>query len=54
MVPDFVNKFTAGKKSDPDVDKAVDDIVDRRKINGFCRTENKSVKKVKFYLPLFI
>ena len=27
MVPDFVNKFTAGKKSDPEVDKAVDEIV---------------------------
>ena len=27
MVPDFVNKFTAGKKSVPEVDKAVDEIV---------------------------
>ena len=27
MVPDFVNKFTACKKSDPEVDKAVDEIV---------------------------
>mgnify|MGYP000588220145 CR=1 FL=1 len=27
MVPDFVNKFTAGKKSDPEVDKAVDEII---------------------------
>jgi uncharacterized spore protein YtfJ len=30
MVPDFVNKFTAGKsgkKSDPEVDKAVDEIL---------------------------
>ena len=30
MVPDFVNKFTAGKgasKSDPEVDKAVDQIL---------------------------
>lgn len=30
MVPDFVNKFTSGKsaaKSDPEVDKAVDDIL---------------------------
>ncbi|MBS6395694.1 MAG: GerW family sporulation protein [Clostridiales bacterium] len=30
MVPDFVNKFTAGrsgKASDPEVDKAVDDIL---------------------------
>ena len=27
MVPDFVNKFTTGKKSDPEVDKAVDEIV---------------------------
>lgn len=26
MVPDFVNKFTAGKKSDPEVDRAVDEI----------------------------
>lgn len=30
MVPDFVNKFTSGRfgsKSDPEVDKAVDDIL---------------------------
>ena len=27
MVPDFVNKLTAGKKSDPEVDKAVDEII---------------------------
>ncbi|MBR5508755.1 MAG: sporulation protein [Lachnospiraceae bacterium] len=27
MVPDFVNKFTAGKKSDPKVDQAVDEIL---------------------------
>ena len=31
MVPDFVNKFTSGKKSDPDVDKAVNDILDGEK-----------------------
>ena len=31
MVPDFVNKFTSGKKSDPDVDKAVNDILDGKK-----------------------
>ncbi len=27
MIPDFVDKFTSGKKSDPEVDKAVDDIL---------------------------
>lgn len=27
MVPDFVNKFTSGKKSDPEVDKAVDEAL---------------------------
>ncbi len=27
MVPDFVNKFTAKKGADPEVDKAVDDIL---------------------------
>ena len=27
MIPDFVDKFTSGKKSDPEVEKAVDDIV---------------------------
>ena len=27
MIPDFVDKFTAGKNSDPEVDKAVDDIL---------------------------
>jgi len=27
LVPDFINKFTAGKNSNPEVDKAVDDIV---------------------------
>lgn len=27
MVPDIVNKFSAGKKSDPEVDKAVDEIL---------------------------
>ena len=27
MIPDFVNKFTSGKKSDPEVEKAVDDIL---------------------------
>lgn len=27
MVPDFVSRFTAGKKSDPEVDKAVDDAL---------------------------
>lgn len=31
MVPDFVNKFTSGKKSDPEVDKAVNDILDGEK-----------------------
>jgi uncharacterized spore protein YtfJ len=31
MVPDFVNRFTSGKKSDPDVDKAVNDILDGEK-----------------------
>ena len=30
MVPDFVNKFTAGKKSDPEVDKAVDEIINAK------------------------
>lgn len=28
MVPDFVNKFAPGKKSDPEVEKAVQDILD--------------------------
>ena len=27
MIPDFVDKFTSGKKSDPEVEKAVDDIL---------------------------
>ena len=27
MIPDFVDKFTSGKKSDPEVQKAVDDIL---------------------------
>ena len=27
MIPDFVVKFTSGKKSDPEVEKAVDDIL---------------------------
>ena len=27
MIPDFVDKFTSGKKTDPEVDKAVDDIL---------------------------
>lgn len=34
MVPDFVNKFTSGKsrnESDPEVDKAVDEIIGEKK-----------------------
>ena len=27
MIPDFVDKFTSGKKSDPEVEQAVDDIL---------------------------
>ena len=27
IIPDFVDKFTSGKKSDPEVEKAVDDIL---------------------------
>ena len=27
MIPDFVDKFTSGKKADPEVEKAVDDIL---------------------------
>ena len=27
MIPDFVDKFTSGRKSDPEVEKAVDDIL---------------------------
>ena len=29
MIPDFVDKFTSGKKSDPEVEKAIDDILHR-------------------------
>ena len=40
MVPDFVNKFTSGKKSDPEVDKAVNDILDGEKL-----AESGKIKK---------